>query len=54
MYIHMYVLPLLGIWVHSGCVYWSPGVCLLGDRITGLEDAVNTASKTVCELITLI
>ena len=35
------------VWVHVGCAYWSPGVCLVGDELKGLEDAIVAGGTTV-------
>ncbi|XP_023228606.1 GATA zinc finger domain-containing protein 14-like isoform X1 [Centruroides sculpturatus] len=35
-------------WIHEDCALWSHGVCLNGQRIHGLEDAVKEASVMVC------
>lgn len=35
-------------WIHEDCALWSHGVCLNGQRIHGLEDAVKEASVMIC------
>ncbi|GFR74182.1 retinoic acid-induced protein 1 [Elysia marginata] len=36
------------IWVHQACALWSPGVCLVGNKMYGLEEAVKDAAENVC------
>lgn len=38
------------VWVHEACAMWSPGVCLIGSKMYGLDEAVKDARETVCML----
>ena len=35
------------MWVHQACALWSPGVCLVGNKMYGLEEAVKDAAENV-------
>lgn len=37
------------IWIHEGCAVWTPGVCLVGAQLIGLQEAVSEAEKLVCK-----
>ena len=36
------------LWVHEGCACWAPGVCLVGNELHGLAEAVKNAKDLVC------
>ena len=36
------------MWVHEGCACWAPGVCLVGNELHGLAEAVKNAKDLVC------
>ncbi|XP_059170062.1 uncharacterized protein LOC131951720 [Physella acuta] len=38
------------VWVHEACAMWSPGVCLIGSKMYGLDEAVKDARDTVCSV----
>ena len=35
------------IWIHEDCAVWAPGVCLVGDQLIGLQEAVADGDNTV-------
>ena len=35
------------VWVHEDCAVWAPGVCLVGDQLIGLQEAVADGDKMV-------
>lgn len=35
------------LWVHEDCAVWAPGVCLVGDQLIGLHEAVADGDKMV-------
>ena len=35
------------LWVHEGCACWAPGVCLVGNELHGLAEAVKNAKDLV-------
>ncbi len=35
------------MWVHEDCTAWAPGVCLVGNKLVGLEEAINDARDMV-------
>lgn len=35
-------------WVHEDCAVWSQGVCLIGQQLHGLQDAVQDAFEMLC------
>ena len=35
------------LWVHQACALWSPGVCLVGNKMYGLDEAVKDAAENV-------
>ncbi len=37
----------IDVWVHTSCVYWSPWLCLVGDEVIGLDEAIPVGTKTV-------
>ncbi|KAH9489591.1 hypothetical protein Btru_037583 [Bulinus truncatus] len=43
-------LPPEEIWVHEACAMWSPGVCLIGNKMYGLEEAVKDAADAICSV----
>ncbi len=47
------LLALSGIWVHEDCTVWAPGVCLVGNKLIGLEEAINDARDMVRKFINL-
>ncbi|GFO33182.1 transcription factor 20 [Plakobranchus ocellatus] len=38
------------LWIHQACALWSPGVCLVGNKLYGLEEAVKDAAESVCSV----
>ena len=36
------------LWIHEDCAVWTPGVCLVGGQLLGLQEAMNEADKMVC------
>ncbi|RUS89003.1 hypothetical protein EGW08_003250 [Elysia chlorotica] len=36
------------LWVHQACALWSPGVCLVGNKMYGLDEAAKDAAENVC------
>ncbi|CAG0888449.1 unnamed protein product [Darwinula stevensoni] len=36
------------IWLHEDCLVWAPGICLIGTKLHGLEEALNLCFQTVC------
>uniref|UniRef100_A0A2C9LLA5 PHD-type domain-containing protein n=1 Tax=Biomphalaria glabrata TaxID=6526 RepID=A0A2C9LLA5_BIOGL len=43
-------LPPEEIWVHEACAMWSPGVCLIGNKMYGLDEAVKDAADAICSV----
>ena len=41
------------LWVHEGCACWAPGVCLVGNELHGLSEAVKNAKDSVCYIYTV-
>ncbi len=39
------------IWIHEGCAVWTPGVCLVGPQLIGLQEAISDAEKLVCVIL---
>ncbi|XP_014615925.1 PREDICTED: uncharacterized protein LOC106793471 isoform X1 [Polistes canadensis] len=37
------------VWLHEQCAVWAAGVYLAGGRVTGLQEAVWDAAKSVCD-----
>ncbi|KAK0168538.1 hypothetical protein PV327_002324 [Microctonus hyperodae] len=37
------------VWLHEQCAVWAAGVYLAGGRVTGLQEAVWDATKSICE-----
>lgn len=35
------------LWVHEDCAVWAPGVCLVGDQLIGLQEAVADGDNMV-------
>ena len=40
------------LWVHEGCACWAPGVCLVGNELHGLAEAVKNAKDLVSYVCT--
>lgn len=38
----------LDTWVHEDCTAWAPGICLDGNKLVGLEEAIRDAEDMVC------
>ena len=36
------------VWIHEGCAVWTPGICLVGTKLIGLQEAISDAEKLVC------
>ena len=34
-------------WVHCLCAIWTPGVCLVGSEVKGLEEAIEEGKTMV-------
>lgn len=41
------------LWVHEDCAVWAPGVCLVGDQLIGLQQAVVDGDNMVLHVATL-
>lgn len=37
------------LWMHALCAYWTPGVCLVGNEVKGLGDALTMGRKKTCQ-----
>ncbi|KAG7210650.1 hypothetical protein KM043_012160 [Ampulex compressa] len=37
------------VWLHEQCAVWAAGVYMAGGRVTGLQEAVWDASKSICD-----
>ena len=35
------------VWIHEDCAVWAPGVCLVGNKMMGLQEAVSDANSMV-------
>ncbi|CAL1540635.1 unnamed protein product [Lymnaea stagnalis] len=38
------------VWIHEACAIWSPGVCMVGNKLYGLDEAVKDARDTLCSV----